>query len=160
MAIHFTWKPDWDSVRDLLPVIGRSLPRTSPSPLGEAVAIEPATLQSRYERIGDFKDLVRNMILAASFGIRSWQKTSMGDASRGESGGEKGIGGRVGRSDPEKRTTTAVLPTAPTGGGLALRMPSPPRLCRRTRSRRSTRLGELQDAVVNPSPVQLNRSSR
>ena len=60
VAIHFTWKPDWDSVRDLLPVIEKELSPYNVRPhWGKLFAIEPATLQSRYERMGDFKDLVR-----------------------------------------------------------------------------------------------------
>ena len=60
VAIHFTWKPDWDSVRDLLPVIERELSPYNVRPhWGKLFAIEPAPLQSRYERMGDFKDLVR-----------------------------------------------------------------------------------------------------
>ena len=38
LAIHFTWKPDWDSVRELLPLIEKELvPIQGPTPLGEAV---------------------------------------------------------------------------------------------------------------------------
>ena len=60
VSIHFTWKPDWDSVRDLLPVIEKELSPNNVRPhWGKLFAIEPATLQSRYERMGDFKDLVR-----------------------------------------------------------------------------------------------------
>lgn len=60
VAIHFTWKPDWDSVRDLLPVIEKELSPYNVRPhWGKLFAVEPATLQSRYERMGDFKDLVR-----------------------------------------------------------------------------------------------------
>ena len=60
VAIHFTWKPDWDSVRDLLPVIEKELSPYNVRPhWGKLFAIEPATLQSRYERMGDFKDLVK-----------------------------------------------------------------------------------------------------
>ena len=59
VAIHFTWKPDWDSVRELLPVIEKELSPYNVRPhWGKLFAIEPATLQSRYERMGDFKDLV------------------------------------------------------------------------------------------------------
>jgi len=59
VAIHFTWKPDWDSVRGLLPVIERELSPYDVRPhWGKLFAIEPATLRSRYERMGDFKDLV------------------------------------------------------------------------------------------------------
>jgi xylitol oxidase len=60
VAIHFTWKPEWDSVRELLPVIEKELAPYDVRPhWGKLFTIEPATLQSRYERMGDFKDLVR-----------------------------------------------------------------------------------------------------
>jgi xylitol oxidase len=60
VAIHFTLKPDWDSVRDLLPVIEKELSPYNVRPhWGKLFAIEPATLQSRYERMGDFKNLAR-----------------------------------------------------------------------------------------------------
>ena len=37
LAIHFTWKPDWDSVRKVLPMIERAGPVRGPSALGQAV---------------------------------------------------------------------------------------------------------------------------
>ena len=62
LAIHFTWKPDWDSVRKLLPVIEKELAPYKVRPhWGKLFAIEPATLQSRYEKLGDFKDLARSI---------------------------------------------------------------------------------------------------
>ena len=60
LAIHFTWKPDWDSVRELLPVIEKELAPYEVRPhWGKLFAMEPATLQSRYERMADFKDLLK-----------------------------------------------------------------------------------------------------
>jgi xylitol oxidase len=60
VAIHFTWKPDWDAVRNLLPVIEKELSPYKARPhWGKLFAIDPATLQSRYERSGDFRDLAR-----------------------------------------------------------------------------------------------------
>jgi alditol oxidase len=60
VALHFTWKPDWDRVRELLPVIEKVLSPYNVRPhWGKLFATEPAILQSRYERMGDFKDLAR-----------------------------------------------------------------------------------------------------
>ena len=68
LAIHFTWKPDWDSVRKLLPVIEKELAPYAVRPhWGKLFAIEPAQLQSRYEKLGDFKDLLRHMIPHGKF---------------------------------------------------------------------------------------------
>lgn len=60
LAIHFTWKPDWDGVRKLLPVIEKELSPHKVRPhWGKLFAIEPAILQSRYEKLGAFKDLAK-----------------------------------------------------------------------------------------------------
>ena len=58
VAIHFTWKQEWDAVRGLLPVIEKELAPYKVRPhWGKLFAIEPGALRSRYERLGDFKDL-------------------------------------------------------------------------------------------------------
>ena len=60
LAIHFTWKPDWDSVRKLLPMIEKELAPYEVRPhWGKLFAVEPAPLQSRYEKLTDFKDLLK-----------------------------------------------------------------------------------------------------
>jgi xylitol oxidase len=60
VTIHFTWKPDWPSVRGLLPVIEKELSPYKARPhWGKLFTIEPATLQARYERLADFRDLAR-----------------------------------------------------------------------------------------------------
>jgi xylitol oxidase len=59
LAIHFTWKPDWDAVRKLMPVIEKELAPYAVRPhWGKLFTVEPAQLRSRYERLGDFKDLL------------------------------------------------------------------------------------------------------
>ncbi|WP_165065966.1 D-arabinono-1,4-lactone oxidase [Paludisphaera rhizosphaerae] len=58
VAIHFTWKPEWDAVLGLLPLIEKELSPYKVRPhWGKLFTIEPAVLQSRYERLGDFKNL-------------------------------------------------------------------------------------------------------
>ena len=60
LAIHFTWKPEWDTVRALMPVVEKELAPYAARPhWGKLFTIEPAQLQSRYERLGDFKNLLR-----------------------------------------------------------------------------------------------------
>jgi len=62
LAIHFTWKPDWPSVQKALPVIERELSPFGVRPhWGKLFTIEPAVLQSRYERLDDFKKLAREL---------------------------------------------------------------------------------------------------
>ncbi|HTB10693.1 MAG TPA: FAD-binding protein [Bryobacteraceae bacterium] len=52
VAIHFTWKPDWTAVRELLPVIERELGRFEPRPHWGKLFAMAAGL--RYERVRDF----------------------------------------------------------------------------------------------------------
>lgn len=82
LAIHFTWKQDWASVRKVLPMIEKELAPFNPKPhWGKLFTLPPATLQSRYEKLADFKKLVnefdpkgkfRNDFLATNlYGINS-----------------------------------------------------------------------------------------
>lgn len=58
VAIHFTWKPDWSAVRQLLPVIERELSAFDYRPhWGKLFTIEPATLRARYPRLDEFRRL-------------------------------------------------------------------------------------------------------
>jgi xylitol oxidase len=60
VAIHFTWKPEWDAVRALLPVIEKELAPYAVRPhWGKLFTVEPAQLRSRYERLADFKNLLK-----------------------------------------------------------------------------------------------------
>lgn len=68
LAIHFTWKPHWDAVRQLLPVIEQELAPFEPRPhWGKLFTMQPAQLQSRYERLSDFKDLLKTHDPRAKF---------------------------------------------------------------------------------------------
>jgi alditol oxidase len=58
VAIHFTWKPDWPAVRNVLPVIERELSPFRPRPhWGKLFTMAPAVLRTRYERLDDFLKL-------------------------------------------------------------------------------------------------------
>jgi xylitol oxidase len=60
LAIHFTWKQDWDSVRKVLPLIEKELAPYAVRPhWGKLFTVEPSQLQSRYEKLSDFKDLLK-----------------------------------------------------------------------------------------------------
>ncbi|WP_406697848.1 D-arabinono-1,4-lactone oxidase [Singulisphaera sp. Ch08] len=60
LTIHFTWKQDWDSVRKLLPIIEKELAPYEVRPhWGKLFALDPAQLQSRYEKLTEFKELVK-----------------------------------------------------------------------------------------------------
>jgi alditol oxidase len=59
LAIHFTWKQDWASVRKVLPMIERELAPFNVRPhWGKLFTLAPAQLQRRYEKCGEFKQLL------------------------------------------------------------------------------------------------------
>jgi xylitol oxidase len=59
LAIHFTWKQDWEAVRKVLGLVERELSAFGARPhWGKLFVMPPAELRSRYERLGDFKALV------------------------------------------------------------------------------------------------------
>jgi xylitol oxidase len=59
LAIHFTWKQDWPSVRKVLPMIERELAPFEVRPhWGKLFAVPSKQLQQRYEMAGEFKRLV------------------------------------------------------------------------------------------------------
>jgi xylitol oxidase len=60
LAIHFTWKQDWDSVRRVLPKIENELAPFQARPhWGKLFTMAPAQLHSRYEKADQFKALLR-----------------------------------------------------------------------------------------------------
>ena len=62
IALHFTWKPDWPSVRHLLPKIERELGPFKPRPhWGKLFTMEPAQLKSNYERMPEFIAMCRRL---------------------------------------------------------------------------------------------------
>jgi xylitol oxidase len=59
VALHFTWKMDPHSVMKLLPVLEEALASFHPRPhWGKIFTISPAQLESRYERMQDFRHLL------------------------------------------------------------------------------------------------------
>ena len=60
LAIHFTWKPEWPEVRQVLPQIEAALERFEPRPhWGKLFSVAPAKLQPRYARLTEFRELVK-----------------------------------------------------------------------------------------------------
>jgi len=59
IAIHFTWKPEWDAVSKLLPVIEKELAPFQARPhWGKLFTMNSVQLHSHYKKLIDFKKLV------------------------------------------------------------------------------------------------------
>ena len=68
LAIHFTWKPEWPEVRQVLPQIEAALEPFEPRPhWGKLFTLAPEKLQSRYARLGDFKETVKRFDPSGKF---------------------------------------------------------------------------------------------
>ena len=62
IALHFTWKPDWPAVRQLLPVIERELAPFKPRPhWGKLFTMAAAQLRANYERMREFVALCQKL---------------------------------------------------------------------------------------------------
>jgi xylitol oxidase len=60
VAIHFTWKKNWPAVQKLLPLIEEQLAPFNARPhWGKLFTMPPSRLQSLYEKLPDFQDLLR-----------------------------------------------------------------------------------------------------
>lgn len=60
VGLHFTWKKDWPAVRKLLPLIEEQLAPFEPRPhWGKLFTMPPHAVQSRYPRLADFRELLR-----------------------------------------------------------------------------------------------------
>jgi xylitol oxidase len=58
VALHFTWKPDWPAVSQLLPAIERELAPFKVRPhWGKLFTLSPALLRSRYEKLDAFRKM-------------------------------------------------------------------------------------------------------
>jgi len=57
-GIHFTWKPDWEAVRQVLPLIESKLEPFGARPhWAKLFTMEPARVQSFYSKLPDFREL-------------------------------------------------------------------------------------------------------
>ena len=60
LAIHFTWKPEWEEVRQILPLIEGQLASVAPRPhWGKLFTLPPARLQAGYTRLAEFNKLAQ-----------------------------------------------------------------------------------------------------
>jgi xylitol oxidase len=61
MAIHFTWKPEWPEVRQILPLIEAQLEPFGPRPhWAKLFTIPPARIQAQYARLAEFKTSLKH----------------------------------------------------------------------------------------------------
>ncbi len=68
VAIHFTWKQEWDAVSKLLPLIERELSPFNARPhWGKLFTIPAEVLASRYEKLSEFKKIVTQYDPAGKF---------------------------------------------------------------------------------------------
>lgn len=62
VAIHFTWKPDWPAVKQVLPVIEKELAPYEPRPhWGKLFTLPPGELRSRYAKLPEFTRLAAEL---------------------------------------------------------------------------------------------------
>ena len=67
-AIHFTWGPEWEAVRQLLPQIEAALAPFGARPhWGKLFFMEHARLKALYPRMGEFQELLRHYDPAGKF---------------------------------------------------------------------------------------------
>ncbi len=60
VAIHTTWKQEWDTVNKLLPLMEEQLAPFQPRPhWAKLFTLTPSNLQSRMEKLNDFRDLIK-----------------------------------------------------------------------------------------------------
>jgi xylitol oxidase len=68
LAIHFTWKPEWPDVKQVLPLIEAQLEPFAPRPhWGKLFTLPPTQLQSRYARLREFEALLKQYDPAGKF---------------------------------------------------------------------------------------------
>ena len=61
VSIHFTWRPNWPAVRDILPLIEEQLAPFCGRPhWGKLFTVPPARLYSLYDKLADFQQLLQN----------------------------------------------------------------------------------------------------
>jgi alditol oxidase len=59
VALHFTWLPDWEAVRQVLPTLEAVLSPFEPRPhWGKLFTIPPRDVQDRYPRLAAYRDLL------------------------------------------------------------------------------------------------------
>jgi xylitol oxidase len=60
VALHFSWRKNWDAVQDFLPVLEEALAPFDARPhWGKLFMMSPARLQALYPRMADFRELLQ-----------------------------------------------------------------------------------------------------
>jgi xylitol oxidase len=68
MAIHFTWKPEWPAVKNILPLIEEKLAPFQPRPhWAKLFTMPPSRIQASYKRLPDFKNFMKQHDPQAKF---------------------------------------------------------------------------------------------
>lgn len=68
MTIHFTWKPEWEPVKGLLPQIEEKLKPFNARPhWAKLFTMAPSRLQAQYAKLNGFKDLLKTYDPAGKF---------------------------------------------------------------------------------------------
>jgi xylitol oxidase len=68
VAFHFTWIPEWEAVRRVLPIVEGALAPFDPRPhWGKVFAMSPEAVQSSYEKLPAFADLLGRHDTAGKF---------------------------------------------------------------------------------------------
>ncbi len=68
MTIHFTWKPEWQSVKALLPQIEEKLKPFDARPhWAKLFTMAPSRVQAQYAKLNGFKDLLKTYDPAGKF---------------------------------------------------------------------------------------------
>ncbi|RIX53933.1 FAD-binding protein [Paenibacillus nanensis] len=74
-GFHFTWKPDWEAVRKVLPLIEEKLAPFQARPhWGKLFTMQPELVQSRYEKLPEFRELIRRCDPHGKFGNEFLEK--------------------------------------------------------------------------------------
>jgi len=61
LAIHFTWKPEWETVKQILPQIEAQLKPFAPRPhWAKLFTIPPSSLPAQYTRLSNFKQMLQH----------------------------------------------------------------------------------------------------
>ena len=61
MTIHFTWKPEWPAIREVLPMIEEQLTPFDARPhWGKLFTMEPSRLQGQYAKLPEYKALLEH----------------------------------------------------------------------------------------------------
>ncbi|HET7349113.1 MAG TPA: D-arabinono-1,4-lactone oxidase, partial [Acidobacteriaceae bacterium] len=68
LTLHFTWKPEWPAVKQILPQIEVKLKPFDVRPhWGKLFTLSPDYLEARYERLADFEGLAREYDAGGKF---------------------------------------------------------------------------------------------